>query len=67
MLMLFTQMVSWEGEVIRSMRLWSKQKSSVLDILGFFTLMSGLWETATRRVPADSKRFKLKYTFGDDG
>ena len=32
--------------VTRNIKLWNKQKSLVLDILSFFTLMSGLWEIA---------------------
>lgn len=34
-------------EVIRAMKWWSKQKSSILDVSSFFMPLSGLWETAT--------------------
>ena len=58
-----TQMVTWEGDVIRNMRLWSKQKSSVLDRWNFFTLKSGLGQRATWTVPANSKIQALAYTW----
>lgn len=32
--------------VTRNIKWWSKQKSLVLNVLSFFTLMSGLWEKA---------------------